>query len=56
MSASSRHLPGSLELNPSMLQTEGRGTNSLRRTAPTLASTAPFSWPEYGLQNANENP
>jgi hypothetical protein len=37
-------------------QTLGRGTNGLRLTAPTFASTAPLSWPEYGLQNTYSNP
>lgn len=38
------------------LSTLGIGTNTLRRKAPTAFSTAPFSLPERGLQNVNENP
>ncbi len=41
--ASSRHRSGSPALKFSRLHTLGRGTNSLRRTMPTLDSTAPFS-------------
>ena len=40
---SSRHLPGSRELKFPRFHTLGLGTNSLRRTMPTFASTAPFS-------------
>ena len=43
------HRSGSPALKFSGLHTLGRGTNSLRRTMPTLDSTAPFSRPEYGL-------
>ena len=45
---SSRHLSGSLEMTFSRFHTLGLGTNSLRRTMPTFASTAPFSCPAYG--------
>ena len=39
-------------LKAPMFVTWGTGTNSERRTAPTLFSTEPFSCPEAGLQNA----
>ena len=53
---SSRHLPGSPELKFSRLHTLGLGTNGLRRTMPTFASTAPFSCPVYGEHRELSNP
>ena len=52
----SRHLSGSPELKFSRFHTLGLGTNSLRRTMPTFASTAPFSWPAYGEHRELSNP
>lgn len=56
LSPSPRRRPGRRRLKLSRFHTPGTGTNGLRRTAPTRASTPPFSCPEYGLRNAYSNP
>ena len=45
------HLASRFLLNTSALVSWGVGTSRLRLTKPTLFSTDPFSWPEFGLQN-----